>query len=337
MSVDNFGNDSVDELISDMELLSADLDKSAQSDYKSGADSGGEGSELANTDGSGQVQLTPELRDRIIERIEFYFSNDYLMGNSFLTKHIKKNREGYVSITLITSFKKVKCLTRDWNVVAEALKYSTKLEVNQEGKKVKRKDPLPEYLKIAAENKGIKTVVAYNLPPKYSSIGGVSNLFSKYGEILLARIVRPNDDIPEDLKPAKAHHSQLGVETCAFIEFDKPEHALRCIEGLTKSDDQDLDGICVTLLNLKIKQSALDRIKEMENKAKSDSASQDEKEKKAKRKKKKNKRLDELLNVRDDVSTCSSDDAEGAPRRRSAPIPIGKSYTVHLDVTCNTF
>ena len=222
-------------------------------------------------------------------------------------------------------------------LVISPLKYSTKLEVNQEGKKVKRKDPLPEYLKIAAENKGIKTVVAYNLPPKYSSIGGVSNLFSKYGEILLARIVRPNDDIPEDLKPAKAHHSQLGVETCAFIEFDKPEHALRCIEGLTKSDDQDLDGICVTLLNLKIKQSALDRIKEIENKAKSDSASQDEKEKKAKRKKKKNKRLDELLNVRDDVSTCSSDDAEGAPRRRSAPIPIGKSYTVHLDVMCSTF
>ncbi|EDV26365.1 uncharacterized protein TRIADDRAFT_54278 [Trichoplax adhaerens] len=239
-------------------------------------------------------------------------------------QHIKKNREGYVSITLITSFKKVKCLTRDWNIVAEALKYSQKLEVNQEGKKVKRKDPLPEYLKIAAENKGIKTVVAYNLPPKYSNISGVSNLFSTYGEILLARIIRPNDNIPDDLKPAKAYHSQLGQETCAFVEFDKPEHALRCIEGLTQADRQDLDGIGVTLLNLKIKQSTLDKIKEMEAKAKSDSASQDEKEKKSKRKKKKNKRLDELLNVRDDVSTCSSDDAEGAPRRRSAPIPIGK-------------
>ena len=46
----------------------------------------------------------------------------------------------------MTSFKKVKKLTRDWQVVRHALKLAPQLELSPEGYRVKRRDILPETL-----------------------------------------------------------------------------------------------------------------------------------------------------------------------------------------------
>ena len=44
---------------------------------------------------------------------------------------------GYLSVKLLTSFKKIKKLTRDWRVTAHALKRSTIVELSADGHRVK--------------------------------------------------------------------------------------------------------------------------------------------------------------------------------------------------------
>jgi hypothetical protein len=74
------------------------------------------------------------LRDKIIKQVEFYFSDANILKDAFLLKHVRRNKQGYVSIKLITSFKKMKSMTKDYRVVAFSLRHSDKFEVNEEEK-----------------------------------------------------------------------------------------------------------------------------------------------------------------------------------------------------------
>ena len=48
-----------------------------------------------------------QLSAQIIEQVEFYFSDAHILKDAFLLKHARRNRDGYISLKLITSFKKV--------------------------------------------------------------------------------------------------------------------------------------------------------------------------------------------------------------------------------------
>lgn len=48
-----------------------------------------------------------QLVRRIVSQVEFYLSDDNLAKDAFLLKHVQKNKMGFVSIKLLTSFKKV--------------------------------------------------------------------------------------------------------------------------------------------------------------------------------------------------------------------------------------
>lgn len=43
-----------------------------------------------------------------MDQIEFYFSDENLEKDAFLLKHVRRNKLGYVSVKLLTSFKKVR-------------------------------------------------------------------------------------------------------------------------------------------------------------------------------------------------------------------------------------
>ena len=102
-----------------------------------------------------------DLCEQIVQQVEFYFSDANITKDKFLLKHVKRNKEGFVSLKLISSFKRVKHLTKDWRQVAVAIeKKSKKLEVNDLKTKVRRLDALPEY----DETTPSRTVVALNLP-----------------------------------------------------------------------------------------------------------------------------------------------------------------------------
>lgn len=49
-----------------------------------------------------------------MDQIEFYFSDENLEKDAFLLKHVRRNKLGYVSVKLLTSFKKVRLPSHEW-------------------------------------------------------------------------------------------------------------------------------------------------------------------------------------------------------------------------------
>lgn len=49
----------------------------------------------------------PELTQKLIAQIEYYLSDENLEHDAFLLKHVRRNKLGFVSVKLLTSFKKV--------------------------------------------------------------------------------------------------------------------------------------------------------------------------------------------------------------------------------------
>jgi hypothetical protein len=58
-----------------------------------------------------------DMCEEIVQQVEFYFSNANITKDKFLLKHVKRNKEGFVSLKLISSFKRVKHLCKDWRQV----------------------------------------------------------------------------------------------------------------------------------------------------------------------------------------------------------------------------
>lgn len=143
------------------------------------------------------ITLSDELADKICTQVEFYFSDNNIIKDAFLLKHVKRNKEGYVSLKLISSFKRVKHLSRDWRVVREALtRRSKKLEINPQGTKLRRVDPLPPFDQTIPS----RTILVARLPIEKLTVESVAEIFKPYGEIALIRVLRPGYPSPSEVK-----------------------------------------------------------------------------------------------------------------------------------------
>lgn len=151
---------------------------------------------INNDDDDDDPIVSDELAEKIAGQVEFYFSDENIVKDAFLLKHVKRNKEGYVSLKLISSFKRVKHLSRDWRVVGVSLrKKSTKLQVNELGTKLRRLDPLPQYDQTLPS----RTIIAAKLPVDKLTIESVAEVFRPCGEIALIRILRPGHPVPAEV------------------------------------------------------------------------------------------------------------------------------------------
>lgn len=250
-----------------------------------------------------------ELKQKIIAQVELYLSDENLSRDAFLLKHVRRNKEGYVNLKLITSFKKVKSLTKDYRVVGESLKESTKLTLNAEVTKVKRNIPLPA--ELLERNPG-RTVIATKIDePTFER---VSEMFSKCGEIVLIRIIRPGKSIPSDVKTFLSKIQDLSNETFAIVEFETMAAAARACSELTKEG-----GMKVVELGKQTKKKEKTKNRDRDGEPVPDSDEEHDDKTKRKRnrgKRNKNKRLSELAGTSTDeghTSSCSSDDSSYNP------------------------
>lgn len=212
---------------SESEVKSHQID---QYDYRNlsddnNKDSGCDGVNKSSSDDDQPIEIPDdEFCDKIVEQVEFYFSDDSLLKDAFLLKHVRRNKEGFVSLKLVSSFKRVRALVKDWRVVGVAIKRkSKKIELNDIETKIRRLDPLPLY----DETTPSRTVVATNLPFDKLTIEKVSDIFSKCGEIALVRILRPNCPIPADVRQFVNKHPELQQNECALVEFTESSSARR--------------------------------------------------------------------------------------------------------------
>ncbi|KAH7852023.1 hypothetical protein Vadar_019596 [Vaccinium darrowii] len=79
----------------------------------------------------------PLLHAKIVTQINYYFSNDNLISDTYLRQNM--DEDGWVPIKLIAGFKKVTLLTKDIPLILDALRTSDVVEV-QNGKVRKRND-----------------------------------------------------------------------------------------------------------------------------------------------------------------------------------------------------
>ncbi|XP_071952791.1 la-related protein 6-like [Antedon mediterranea] len=281
-----------------------------------------------------------ELQEKIVKQVEFYFSDTNITKDAFLLKHVKRNREGYVSLKLITSFKKVKKLTKDWRSVRHSLQQrSVSLVVNPDGKKVKRKDPLPEY----DETTPSRTVIVVNLPSQNPTIENVNELFKECGEISLVRIIRPGKSVPPDIRKHMGKHYDIGNTLCALVEFEKSESALNAVK-LMSNDDNWRTGMHVTLLAPKKNKKEPGKTKEdgqtlspqqrsltpVGSGAESDGSMKGDEKRRRRRNKRKN-RVEELVNEGGDNSSSEPELSPSTDRRQqSKPVAIPQARSPNL-------
>ena len=80
----------------------------------------------------------------LVRQIEFYFGDSNFRTDRFLSEKAKENKEGYVDISLLLTFQRMKQLTTDAAVVAAALADSEVVALNEEKTAFRRRKPLPE-------------------------------------------------------------------------------------------------------------------------------------------------------------------------------------------------
>lgn len=196
------------------------------------------------------VELTDELREKIIEQAEYYFSDENLKRDGFLLKHVKRNKEGFVNLKLLASFKKMRSLSRDYRVIGEALKDSTNLVVNENGLKIRRANPLPKELLDQAR---VKNLVVSKMPNDNPSMDYVIAAFPGFkDEVISVRVVKPGKKFPNDLQSHFSRHPELKDQIVAVVEFDSPESAAAAIKNV---DKERYEGMDVKLLELGPKQA----------------------------------------------------------------------------------
>uniref|UniRef100_A0A8B9KYB2 Uncharacterized protein n=1 Tax=Astyanax mexicanus TaxID=7994 RepID=A0A8B9KYB2_ASTMX len=181
------------------------------------------------------------LIKKMVSQIEHYLSDENLAKDAFLLKHVRRNKMGYVNIKLLTSFKKMKHLTKDWRVTAYALHHSSKLEVNEEGNKVRRKDPVPDSVLAQVPS---KLLLVWNITdspaaedtsvPHRSTMEMAIAMLEPFGSITTVRVNRPGRELPPEKYGDR--YPELRKEESVLVEFEDLEGAGSAYHHLSQSD-----------------------------------------------------------------------------------------------------
>ncbi|KAI5331962.1 hypothetical protein L3X38_022089 [Prunus dulcis] len=179
---------------------------------------------------SGTGGLSNDLKQKIIKQVEYYFSDENLPSDKHMLSLIKKNKEGFVPISVIASFRKMKKLIRNNSLIAAALRESSLLVVSSNGKKLKRLHPLP-----LPENRDAKcTVLVENLPEDHS-VENLKKIFGEAGNIKDVCILDPHA-IEASTKGSKAE-KLISNKLHALVEYDTVEAADKAVTTLNNEED----------------------------------------------------------------------------------------------------
>ncbi|KAK4424178.1 La-related protein 6C [Sesamum alatum] len=184
------------------------------------------GTDQTNHTPAKEIALSDELKQKIIKQAEYMFSDMSMLANETLVKHVNKDPEGYVPINFVSTLKKLKSLNVNNQMVAQALRSSTKLVVSSDGKKVRRKNPFTEKEK---EDLQLRTVIAENLPDDHSH-QKIEKMFNVVGSIRSIRICQPQDH--NSSSRSSKGDVVISNKLHALVEYENAETAEKAAEKL---------------------------------------------------------------------------------------------------------
>jgi hypothetical protein len=97
------------------------------------------------------MSLSAELQAKLQKQVEFYFSDVNIAKDVFLKAKMAESAEGFIPLSVLLTFNRVNAVTKDAKVLAESIKASTLLVVDEENLQVRRAQPLPESIQTDAE------------------------------------------------------------------------------------------------------------------------------------------------------------------------------------------
>ncbi|KAL6578219.1 hypothetical protein OROMI_010547 [Orobanche minor] len=174
----------------------------------------------------------PGAHQKIINQVEFYFSDINLATTDQLFGLMSKDPEGYVPLSVLASFKKIKTAIIDIPQLAGILRSSNKLLVSEDGTKVKRKHPLS--ISDMEELQDSRIVIAENLPKDHSH-QNLMNVFSSVGSVKSIRTCPPqnqNGVSSFTSKPGKGDGLHISGKFHAFVEYESVELAEKAVSEL---------------------------------------------------------------------------------------------------------
>ncbi|XP_060102900.1 la-related protein 7 isoform X3 [Heteronotia binoei] len=149
----------------------------------------------------------------IAKQVDFWFGDVNLHKDRFLREQIEKSRDGYVDISLLVSFNKMKKLTTDRKLIARAVKNSSVVELDLEGTRIRRRQPLGEQPKDVDGR-----TVYVELLPKNVNHSWIERVFGKCGNVVYISIPR--------------YKTTRDPKGFAFVEFETKQQAEKAIEFL---------------------------------------------------------------------------------------------------------
>ncbi|XP_069782304.1 la-related protein 7 isoform X2 [Narcine bancroftii] len=154
-----------------------------------------------------------KVLSEIKKQVEFWFGDVNLHKDRFLQEQIQKSRDGYVDISVLTAFNKMKKLTTDVKLIARALKNSDVIELNVEGTKLRR------HVELGAQPQDVDERTVYvELLPRNVTRSWIDRVFSKCGNVVFISIPR--------------YKTTGDTKGFAFVEFDTISGAQKAIELL---------------------------------------------------------------------------------------------------------
>ncbi|WOL07741.1 la-related protein 6C [Canna indica] len=166
-----------------------------------------------------------DVMQKIVKQVEYQFSDTNLVANDFLMKIMNKDPEGYVPMSVVASWKKIKSLGASNYTLIKALRTSNKLVLSDDGKKIKRKQVFTDRDKEELQS---RTVVVENLPEDYSR-QNLEKIFSVAGSVKNIRICHPQE--PNTARSSKSD-VLISNKLHALVEYETTDQAEKAVEKL---------------------------------------------------------------------------------------------------------
>ncbi|KAI4369193.1 hypothetical protein MLD38_017667 [Melastoma candidum] len=178
-----------------------------------------------------------ETVQKVLNQVEYYFSDLNLATTDHLMRFISKDPEGYVPLYVVASFKKIKSLVNN-NIsqLSAILRNSSKLVVSEDGKKVRRLHPFTD---SEMEELQSRVIVAENLPEDHC-YRNLKKIFSVIGSVKAIRTCQP-----QSTSTAASPSNWLGKgdgvlysnKLHAFVEYESVDVAEKAVEELNDEEN----------------------------------------------------------------------------------------------------
>eukprot|EP00045_Choanoeca_perplexa_P015695 m.200875 g.200875 ORF g.200875 m.200875 type:complete len:521 (-) comp17056_c0_seq12:1448-3010(-) len=169
---------------------------------------------------------------RVQKQVNFYYGDRNYPTDKFLRKHTKAHPDGWVPLSVLAIYKKMKKLTQDPELLAESLAPLEVVELSVDRLCVRRRNPPP---KEDAATIAATTVVVTNFPHPYMEL---SRMLAPYGRIARSRCLQPSDPLPAEVAELCPDPTMLPPSlqsrsgTLWLVEYDYADEAATAVNEL---------------------------------------------------------------------------------------------------------